>query len=278
MADQLSQSVLAQLPSVCSFDCLRSVTGEFFLECFAGHAAFTLAVVMSQVPALRPWEITHDRRFDVLAGLPILLEGIRLGIMVAMHLGTPCQSFTMARVPAVRTQVFPLGLPDLTPSQSQLVEMGNQLASVSVKLCFALYIAGGYFSLENPERSLLWIHPDVLELFRLSGVASVLVYYNTYGALFVKPTLFLHNMPTLHHLFRPQPWPSVPLIELREWVTFQRIKNVGHYSRSHTLRSWRSPLATSWPMLFSIGPWPAPRVGRGRWLRLSIPSDTQYMG
>ena len=147
MADQLSQSVLAQLPSVCSFDCLRSVTGEFFLECFAGHAAFTLAVVMSQVPALRPWEITHDRRFDVLAGLPILLEGIRLGIMVAMHLGTPCQSFTMARVPAVRTKVFPLGLPDLTPTQSQIVEMGNQLASAPVKWCCAHHTAGRYFSL-----------------------------------------------------------------------------------------------------------------------------------
>ena len=70
-------------------------------------------------------------------------------------------------------EVFPLGLPDLTLTQSQLVEMGNQLVSVSVKLCFALYIAGGYFSLENPERSLLWIHPDVLELFRLSVQISV---------------------------------------------------------------------------------------------------------
>ena len=96
VADQSSQSVLAQLPSVCSFDCLRSVTGEFFLECFAGHAAFTLAVVMSQVPALRPCEITRDRRFDVLVGLPILLDGIGFGILVAMHLGTLCQSFTMA--------------------------------------------------------------------------------------------------------------------------------------------------------------------------------------
>ena len=66
LADQLSQSVLAQLPSVCSFDCLRSVTGEFFLECFAGHAAFTLVVVMSLVQEFRPWEIPHDRRFDVL--------------------------------------------------------------------------------------------------------------------------------------------------------------------------------------------------------------------
>ena len=28
--------------SVCSFDCLSSATGESFLECFAGHAAFHL--------------------------------------------------------------------------------------------------------------------------------------------------------------------------------------------------------------------------------------------
>ena len=96
LADQLSQSVLAQLPSVCSFDCLRSVTGEFFLECFAGHAAFTLAVVMSQVPALRPCEKTRDRRFDVLVGLPSLHDGIGFGILVAMHIETLCQSFTMA--------------------------------------------------------------------------------------------------------------------------------------------------------------------------------------
>ena len=72
------------------------------------------------------------------AGLPNLLEGIRLGIMVATDLGTHGQPFTMARVPAVRTKVLPRALPDLTPTQSQIVEMGNQLVSVSVKLCSAL--------------------------------------------------------------------------------------------------------------------------------------------
>ena len=61
-------------------------------ECFAGHAAFTLAVVKSQVPVLRSREITHDRRLDVLAGFPIPLEGICLGIMVAMHFGIQGQS------------------------------------------------------------------------------------------------------------------------------------------------------------------------------------------
>ena len=79
----------------------------------------------------------------------------------------------------MRTKVFPLGLPELTLTQSPLVDMGNQLVSVSVKSCFANFTAGGYFSLENPERSLLWIHPDVLELFRLSGVVSVSVYYKS---------------------------------------------------------------------------------------------------
>ena len=90
---------------------------------------------MSQVPALRPFEITRDRRFDVLVGLPSLLDGIGFGILVAMHIETLCQSFTMACVPAVRKNVLPCGVPDLTPTQSQLVEMGNQLVSVSVKLC-----------------------------------------------------------------------------------------------------------------------------------------------
>ena len=103
---------------------------------------FTFAVVMSQVLALRPWEITHDRWFDVVVGLLILPAGICFGMMVAMHLGTPCQSFTMARVLAVRTKVFPLGLPDLTPTQSQLVEMGNQLVSVSVQLGLHSYCRG----------------------------------------------------------------------------------------------------------------------------------------
>ena len=127
---------------------------------------FTLAVVMSRVPALRPWVITHDRWFEVLGGTPDLLEGIRLGIMVALHLGPPYQSFNTARVPAVRTTVFPLGLHHLTPTQSQLVERG----SVSVA---------------NSERTLLWIHPDVLEF--------------SLGSLVLCPLT----------------WPSVLLIEVR---------------------------------------------------------------
>ena len=85
---------------------------------------------------------THDRRFDVLAGLPTLPEGIRLGIMVAMCFGTHGQSFTRTCGPAVRTKVFPLGLPDLTPTQSPPPEMGNQLVLYLLS-CAWHFICGG---------------------------------------------------------------------------------------------------------------------------------------
>ena len=68
---------------------------------------------------------------------------LRFGIMVAMHLGTPCQSFPMARVPAVRTKASWLGPPDLTQTQSPLANMGHQLVSVFGKWCFAFYTAEG---------------------------------------------------------------------------------------------------------------------------------------
>ena len=81
-----------------------------------------------------------------------------------MLLGIPCQSLTMARVPAVRTKVCLLGMPDLTPTHSQRFEMGNQLVSFQVSGAWHLCCQGS-FSVANHERSPLWRHPDVLEPF-----------------------------------------------------------------------------------------------------------------
>ena len=166
--------MLAQLPSITSPDSLLTASGEFFLECFAGHSAFTLAVVMAFVPALRPWELSHGSQFDVVAGLPVLLAAINCGLIVALHLGNPCQSFTQARVPALRSRLCPLGLPGLTAVQRALVISGNELASVSAILCLAIHKAGGYVSMESPERSLIWFFPEIRDLFQLPGFATVL--------------------------------------------------------------------------------------------------------
>ena len=48
----------------------------------------------------------------------------------------------MARVPAVRTKVSPLGLTDLTPTQSQLVEMGNQQSPYLVSFASHVTLQG----------------------------------------------------------------------------------------------------------------------------------------
>ena len=116
---------------------------------------FTFAVVMSQVLALRPWEITHDRWFEVRAGIPIFLKASDSGLWLPCALGLRVSPFPWPACRRCGREVVPLGLPDLTPTQSQLVEMGNQLVSVSGKLCCALYTARGSFSVNNPAWSRL---------------------------------------------------------------------------------------------------------------------------
>ena len=117
--------------------------GHLFLEVFAGDAAFTLGVLMSQVPCIRPWDNKFGREFDVLQHGSVLLALARSGRLAVSHLGTPCQSMTWCRQPQLRSIQYPDGLPDLTGKQSQLVLLGNSLMSFTVRYCTELYKAGG---------------------------------------------------------------------------------------------------------------------------------------
>ena len=186
------------LPSVFHATRLMNETsGQFFIEAFAGSAVFTLAVLMNGILCLCPWEIELDSRLDIVRNLHQLLFAIEIGLIAAMHLG---------------------GLP---PRLQELVDQGNLLALVSCQLCVALYEQEAYFSLENPEHSLLWLLPQVLEVFDMPGVASVLLTYAAYGTLYLKPTILIHNLPTLQALALPLPFNAGPMIELRGWVRFE---------------------------------------------------------
>ena len=62
--------VLEDLPCVhdhAPMDPLWSVQGQRFLECFCGGAVVTLALIWSQVPVMRPWDVEADENFDVLS-------------------------------------------------------------------------------------------------------------------------------------------------------------------------------------------------------------------
>ena len=150
-----------------------------------------------------PWDSKYGEGFDVFKSGASLLALVRGGYVFSSHLGTPCQSLTWCRSPQLRSAEWPKGMPGLTTSQQQLVDIGNSLLMFSVEFCTLLYSYGSYFSIENPELSWLWVQPELLDLYSYSGVATVLVYYKDFGTPYLKPTLFLHNSPTLHGLRTP---------------------------------------------------------------------------
>ena len=122
--------------------------GEFFVELFCGEAAATAAVILQQVPVLCPWDIRFGNRFDITSNGAVLLELIHMGYVAAVHMGTPCQSCTLARSPQVRSLEYPEGIPGLQGIDASLVEMGNRLIQWTFYIAWALYLNGAFFGIE----------------------------------------------------------------------------------------------------------------------------------
>ena len=80
----------ADLPTL-SQELIDQPVHKFFLELFSGEAIFTLALVMASVPVLHPWDTAFGSQFDVVAGLSLIIAAIRSGLVIVVHLGTPCR-------------------------------------------------------------------------------------------------------------------------------------------------------------------------------------------
>ena len=72
---------------------------------------------------------------------------------------------------------------------------------------------GGFFSVENPELSWLWLLPGMLMLADLEGVHFARILFKQFAVPYFKPTLMLHNTPTVHRLrSRGAPWVGDTLV------------------------------------------------------------------
>ena len=86
---------------------------------------------------------------------------IRSGLICAVWMGTPCNSFSRARdrpggPPPLRSDDHPHGLPNLAPHDQEKVRVGNILARFSISIfqcCVYLQVPA---TIENPETSRLW--------------------------------------------------------------------------------------------------------------------------
>ena len=181
--------VLSALPGP---EQLLHVSGWCFLELFAGKASVTLAMLMEGVPAVRPWDSCFGPEYDVLLQARLLLLFAMSGRLAAVHLGLPCQSWTWARSPAVRSWWHVWGMPSLFGSRSEKVDTGNLLLLWTADFCWVLHSRGCFWSIENPYWSWVWATVPMWTLYMLHNVSSVLVYYDQFGVAYAKPMLFLH--------------------------------------------------------------------------------------
>ena len=175
---------------------------------------------MNGVPCVKPWDAKFGEAFDVLTNGAIILNLIACGRLIACHFGLPCKSFTWARWPQLRDSEYPLGLPFLGAKQQRMVDLGNRLLAFTMECCKCLHLAKAYFSVENPELSWAWVTNVVQALLKSEDVKLVRFMFRDFNVPFYKPTVILHNTPTLHMLSVPvATWPGrcIPLRGLAIW-------------------------------------------------------------
>lgn len=91
-----------------------------------------------------------------------------------------------------------LGVPDLSPSNQDLVTLGNLFVARSVEVALAVFEVGGNFSIESPLMSLLWSTPSMIALARTARTLDLDFDQCMFGAPSVKPTRLRVSSELLH--------------------------------------------------------------------------------
>jgi hypothetical protein len=132
-----------------------------FLECFAGRAELTRVAQAAGLRVGEPMEAfpQKDRyisEFDLSRGRVVcnLREQIRRRLYRYIHFGVPCTSWSIwqrMNPNSTRSTAQPAGE---DPNEKELA--ANRLVETIVELCWEVEAAGGFWTIENPDTSLLW--------------------------------------------------------------------------------------------------------------------------
>ena len=181
-----------------------------FLELFAGAGGLTAAVKRMGVPVRPALDVAGkgiDADYADLMDDKVfrnLLKAAKRGRIRWLHGGPPCKTFTRARrkdkhgrARTLRSDQHPDGLPGVR--DARLVE-GNLLAKRFAQIARAVHRAGGWWSLENPARSVMWDFTPVARLRQLPDVQLLIGDQCCFGGVYRKPTGWLTNAPFLRML------------------------------------------------------------------------------
>ena len=169
-----------------SLSTLDNSANALHVEVCAGTARLTSAIQRWGVPTLA---IDYDRNRHI-SSVPILkidltdseqsaiiLEPVELGIVSVMSFAPPCGTASRARdIPMsghnhgpspLRSESCPWGLPDLSHSDKQRVELANCVYRTIYMLVMSMLQQGKSVIIENPIRSWLWELPPYKNLLAL---------------------------------------------------------------------------------------------------------------
>ena len=173
-----------------------SLKTRFFLEVFSGSGRLGRAVAAEGLPVLL-WDACLGPEYDLLRPEKrALVRGwVRSGLVLGVHLGTPCNSWSRARdIPPgpmpLRSDTLPLGLPNLSLKDQAKVEAGNIFMSFSASIMHEAIRANIPASVENPQTSRLWLAPPFARLLRSAPVSFTVTHFCQWGAPWRKATAF----------------------------------------------------------------------------------------
>ena len=190
-------------------------TANVFLELFAGEAKLTQAVQDAGCTVETPLEkrttVGAHAQLDFTS--PEVFSEInkkaRQQHYKWIHAAPPCSSFSRARrtdkwgsVPVLRSDEFPMGLPEVT--HPKLTE-ANKIVRALSRLVRTQHRAGQGWSIENPANSLIWQTTHFRQLAALPLVRMVVFDQCCHGAEYKKPTGLLTNMVCFEQLAKRCP-------------------------------------------------------------------------
>ena len=152
---------------------------------------------LQQFP-VRYFDIALGPKGDLLnpAILEPLLRDIREKRVIAVMMGPPCTTFSIARN---RTKVWrsvqhPLGVPGLLPHELQAVELGNQLMRVALRIVRACRRAQVPWLLENPMSSYMFKTDEMRRVMDSSMCCECNADICQYGTAWRKSTKFIGDI------------------------------------------------------------------------------------
>ena len=167
------------------------------VELYSGKGSVTRQLRRRGIGTIA-WDWSISVIFNLLVGpaFSILAGWIEAGIVVILHMGTPCRSWSRARraplwsrMPhQLRNRIAVYGLKELVGNDSKIVEEGNLLSKRGQLLYSTCRRLSVSCSEENPAQSYLWLAHGRISRHQVAAASSYLFTMCAFGAPHKKRT------------------------------------------------------------------------------------------